>query len=91
MRLDLTDEDLLGPATVHDEVDKVGAARLHEHLLKLQAVELQRRGRHVVTVDDGRELALAEKTARALAEEFAGGGFQLHSVGPFLIALARHG
>jgi len=76
--LDLAHEHLVG-AAVHDQVDQVGASRLQEHLLELEAVEDQRGRLGVVPVDDSGKLALAVETARALAEQVAGGGFQLHA------------
>jgi hypothetical protein len=76
--LDLAHEHLLGVITVHDQVDQVSASRLQEHLLELEAVQLEGCRLRVVPIDDGGELALAVKTARALAQEFACGGFELH-------------
>ena len=54
------------------------------HLLELEAVELERRRLGVVPVHDRGQLALAVQAARALAEQFAGGGFESQSVSPIL-------
>src|SRR5450759_4257888 len=78
MGLNLANQHLLGAVTVDDQVDQVRAAGLDVHLLELGAVQDQGRGRRVVPVDDRGKLALAVKAARALAEELAGGGVQLH-------------
>ena len=76
--LDLAHEHLLGAVPVDQQVDQVGAPRLPEHLLELEAIEDQRGGLGVVAIDDGGQLALAVEAAGALAQEFAGGGFELH-------------
>src|ERR1700681_1559180 len=76
--LNLADQDLFGAIPVNYQVDQVSAPRLDEHLLKLEAVHHKGGRGSVVAVDDTGKLALAVETAGTLAEERAGGGFQLH-------------
>ena len=76
--LDLANEDLCRPLTVDLEVDQVGPPRLDENLLELEPVEHQRGRLGVVAIDHGGQLSLAVKAPGSLAEEFAGGGVQLH-------------
>ena len=67
MGLDLAHQHLLGPVAVDHQVDKVGAAALHEDLLELQPVEHKGRRLCVMAVDHGRQLALAVQPPSAFA------------------------
>jgi hypothetical protein len=72
MGLDLADQHLLVAGAIDQEVDKVRAPRLDEHLLELEAVQDEWRRRGVVPVNDSGKLALAVKPAGTFAEKRAG-------------------
>ena len=78
MGLDLAHEDFLRPILVDHQVDQVRPSGLDEHLLELEPVEHEGGRLRVVAVDDGGQLSLAIQAPGALAEQFTGGGVQLH-------------
>src|SRR5262249_9229839 len=80
-KLHFLDQDLVGPATVDDEIDQLGLSAACKHAFELTSVQLDAGARGPLAVDDGRQLPFVVEPARGLASSLSFDGVQLHGFG----------